>query len=969
MNLRLIRAALSLVMFTSLCAAQTTLYVDDDAPGDPGPGDVGSSDPLEDGSSGHPFDAIQEAIDAAVAGDTVLVRDGLYSGNGNVALNFGGKDLTVRGQNGAAFTTLDGGSADRLFVFENGETSASLVEGLTLTGGDARSPLLCGGAVYCVGASPRFEDCIIRNNENGGTSDFSCHGGAGVYLFNSASVFSGCRFIENLGKREGDEFLEFNASGGAIYAEQSTLTLLDCDFVGNRTGERGTDGIGGAVALQTCTATIARCTFTDNLGGDGGWRWPGNSAIANGDGASGGAIGAVDSDLLVEDCAFSGNQGGEGANGDEDLDGRDGGDGGAIYLDNTTATIRRCAFRQNRTGRGGRAGLFFGDGGDGGDGGALYAGAGSQVTLVNVLLAGNLARIEGEARQSLPGMPGVAGAVAADGATTVEMINATLVDNRAPSDLPGADVFRVDSLASISVVNAIVRGPFDLLSDGGGSLTMTYSNVEGGFAGTGNFDGDPAFRDADGVDDDPATHGDNDFHPVYGASGNDAGNNLALPAGTTLDIEGGARLVDDPNAADAGAGTAPFVDLGAYETNNGLPNDCDLPWDPNQDCNGNGIKDGCDALVADCNGNGIPDDCDLSAGTSLDCNGNGQPDECETEMNDCNNNGIPDDCDVALLDCNGNGIPDDCDAVDNDCNGNGVPDECDVTSGVSSDCNQDGISDDCQVRSPLGGYGLQFDGAARLDFPGGAVYRIMSGPVTIEARVHLADVSGSQTIVRKHGNNYWLRVVDGAILFGFRSNNPYSYETGPVVTAETWEHIAVVYQFGTDTISVYLNGQVVPGTWTAPPAGNPATNNQPLYIGNNDNQVSGLNGIVDEVRVWNVARTQGEIQGAAAELIDPATPGLVAYCRFDEGSGANTREEIQPFGGLLPSGADWVVLVDCSCADTNGDGVVDLADLAVILSNFGGSGALADGDVTGDGTIDLFDLARVLAEFGTTCAP
>jgi len=43
---------------------QTMWYVDDDGAGDPGPGDPLDSDPLEDGSAGHPFDAIQEGIDA-----------------------------------------------------------------------------------------------------------------------------------------------------------------------------------------------------------------------------------------------------------------------------------------------------------------------------------------------------------------------------------------------------------------------------------------------------------------------------------------------------------------------------------------------------------------------------------------------------------------------------------------------------------------------------------------------------------------------------------------------------------------------------------------------------------------------------------------------------------------------------------------------------------------------------------------
>ena len=77
-------------------SAQTTWYVDDDAPSDPGAGDPTISDPNEDGSAAHPFDAIQEGINAAVNGDTVLVLDGEYTGVGNRALGFDGRLITVR---------------------------------------------------------------------------------------------------------------------------------------------------------------------------------------------------------------------------------------------------------------------------------------------------------------------------------------------------------------------------------------------------------------------------------------------------------------------------------------------------------------------------------------------------------------------------------------------------------------------------------------------------------------------------------------------------------------------------------------------------------------------------------------------------------------------------------------------------------------------------------------------------------
>jgi hypothetical protein len=53
--------------------------------------------------------------------------------------------------------------------------------------------------------------------------------------------------------------------------------------------------------------------------------------------------------------------------------------------------------------------------------------------------------------------------------------------------------------------------------------------------------------------------------------------------------------------------------------------------------------------------------------------------------------------------------------------------------------------------------------------------------------------------------------------------------------------------------------------------------------------------------------------------------------------------------------------------DLQGDGDVDLSDLAVILSHFGmAEGAIqADGDTDGDADVDLQDLSNVLADFGT----
>jgi len=67
---------------------------------------------------------------------------------------------------------------------------------------------------------------------------------------------------------------------------------------------------------------------------------------------------------------------------------------------------------------------------------------------------------------------------------------------------------------------------------------------------------------------------------------------------------------------------------------------------------------------------------------------------------------------------------------------------------------------------------------------------------------------------------------------------------------------------------------------------------------------------------------------------------------------------------------DLDALAGAPCpGDVDGDGDVDLADLSVLLANFGtpGGASAADGDVDRDGDVDLADLAALLAAFGSSC--
>src|SRR5215471_4848800 len=93
---------------------------------------------------------IQDAVDTSVAGEEVVVTNGIYATGGNggdrVAV---GKPLNVRSVNGPQFTTIAGGGTNRCAYLTNNAT----LSGFTLTNGV--------GAVRCESASAVVSNCVL----------------------------------------------------------------------------------------------------------------------------------------------------------------------------------------------------------------------------------------------------------------------------------------------------------------------------------------------------------------------------------------------------------------------------------------------------------------------------------------------------------------------------------------------------------------------------------------------------------------------------------------------------------------------------------------------------------------------------------------------------------------------------------------------------------------------------------------
>jgi PKD repeat protein len=113
-----------------------------------------------------------------------------------------------------------------------------------------------------------------------------------------------------------------------------------------------------------------------------------------------------------------------------------------------------------------------------------------------------------------------------------------------------------------------------------------------------------------------------------------------------------------------------------------------------------------------------------------------------------------------------------------------------------------------------------------------------------------------------------------------------------------WSHIALVYSAGTATF--YING-AASGSKSLTFS---STTAELLFGLMPINGNYGLNGSIDEVRIWNVARTPSEIITSSFAPISPSTSGLLAYYNFDNGVASGTNTGLSTLTDLTSNGYD-----------------------------------------------------------------
>jgi len=282
--------------------------------------------------------------------------------------------------------------------------------------------------------------------------------------------------------------------------------------------------------------------------------------------------------------------------------------------------------------------------------------------------------------------------------------------------------------------------------------------------------------------------------------------------------------------------------------------------------------------------------------------------------------------------------------------------------------------------------------------------------ITVEAWVYLKSYTGwgmdpdfndcPMLVGKNWEQSYALALGCGGDVMDSFVNGIEYFENTPTIPLNTWTHVAMTYN-GAARRNFQDGQPVTEIDDEEDPIGDTA---DPLRIGNDVSWDFSPNGRIDDIRIWDVARTQAEIAAGMNGVPSDAT-GLVAQWTFDGGSLVDSTSgfagtlvgDVQvrletpspsptatatPTPTLTPTPSPPVLVG--ARGDANCDGLLDVNDALYLLGRFSavttpvpcptslGSLGEGAGDANCDGEIDLFDALAILLDIANVhslCAP
>jgi len=472
------------------------------------------------------FNTLQEGVDAAFAqgGGEVWVAEGTYDEprgavTGALVLRdvvklYGGfnGDEVILGQRSpqANQTIIEGADArngDPAYHVVTGANNATL-DGFTIRGGRANGAgtLGQGAGLYGVAVSMTVANCTFTDNS-------ATTAGGALFTSGGNLTVTSCLFEQNSVAMFGAANVTTVAFGGASYSADANVAFNNCNFIGNTAtangswtsgANRNVQAFGGALSSFNSTLSLTGCTFTGNIA---------SAQAAGTDGTNGAAPLAL---------------------------------GGALHVNSGALTLDRCRISNSRVETLGNALLA------GANGAGVYTGS-AVVLIKNTAIFSN---------QGLNPENGRCGSgFACDNTTTqraVTITNSNIIANASDSSnetLVGG-ILAIN--ASPVITNTIVWANTNAgIVSQGGTPAVTYSDIQGGFTGTGNFALNPTFVNQNA----------GNFRLLFNSPCIDSGRDTSSAAfgAVTTDFDGNPRGIDiDPLTSGDGAN----YDIGIFEYTN-----------------------------------------------------------------------------------------------------------------------------------------------------------------------------------------------------------------------------------------------------------------------------------------------------------------------------------------------------------------------------------------------------------------
>ncbi len=273
----------------------------------------GSVSETGDGTSWETaFETIQEGIDVAEDGDTVIVAPGTYVEN----VRLKGKNVTLTGiyppdPDVVANTIIDGNRAGPVVTFAGTENETCVLTGFTIQNGesaDGGGGILGGG--WDDGTRATIRNNIIARNRAGA----DCCGGGLVYchgliqknvITGNSAGYGGGGLAYCHGTIAGNRITDNSAeSGGGIY---------DCDGLIRDNVISGNSCWNHGGGIVYCDGMIGNNVISQNSGGDGGGLYECDGTILNntivGNSARSTGGGLCQCDGVIRNCIIWGNEG------------------------------------------------------------------------------------------------------------------------------------------------------------------------------------------------------------------------------------------------------------------------------------------------------------------------------------------------------------------------------------------------------------------------------------------------------------------------------------------------------------------------------------------------------------------------------------------------------------------------------------------------------------------------------------